>query len=239
MLESSSEYLDGTGDDTGGLAGLGTGNSLSGRALVTASDTDTALHELEHAFGLQHDVRSDADFCFAEWLDVHRYFNTSQNAFNEDTSVQMFTPSLGVPPYGIRIRFEVTDADGLHQAQLFKPFGGYPSVIACKKFNGKNTTVEFVTTELIGGHDIVLRVMDVHGNFTWHSFPIDVTPLLPPPEVISIPDPNLAAVVRETLGLAPLDPITQLAMLSLDNFRAEEGRQIENLTGIEYATNMN
>ena len=235
VLDISSECLIQAGG--AGAAGLGTGNSLSGRALVTASDTDIALHELEHAFGLQHDERSDTDFCFAEWLDVHRYFNTSQNAFNEDTSVQMLTPSLGVPPYGIHIRFEVTDADGLHQAQLFKPFGGYPSVIACKKLNGKNTTVEFVTTELIGGHDIVLRVMDVHGNFTEHSFPIDVTPLLPPPEVISIPDPNLAALVRETVGLARLDPITQLAMLNLDNFHAD-GRQIENLAGIEYATNM-
>ena len=234
VLELSSENLIQAGG--AGAAGIGTGNSLSGMALVTASDTIIAIHELGHAFGLHHDLRSEADFCYAEWLDVHRYFNTSQNAFNEDTSVQMLTPSLGVPPYGIHIRFEVTDADGLHQAQLFKPFG-YPSVIACKKLNGKNTTVEFLTTQLIGGNWIVLRVMDLHGNFTEHSFPIDVTPLLPPPEVISVPDPNLAALVRETVGLAPLDPITQLAMLNLDNFHAD-GRQIENLAGIEYATNM-
>ena len=251
VLDISSEYLDGTGDDTGGLAGLGSGDSLSGRVLVTASDTDIALHELGHAFGLMHDTRSDAklysggygapmiaSFCSAEWLDVHRYFNTSQNTFNEDTSVQMLTLSLAAPPYSIRLRFEVADPDGLHQAQLFKPFGGYPSVIACKQLNGKRTTVEFVTTELIGGNDIVLRVIDAHGNFTWHSFPIDITLLLPPPEVISIPDSNLATVIRETLGMAPGDIITQLAMLSLDNFDAG-GRQITNLTGIEHATNIN
>ena len=251
VLDISSEYLDGTGDYTGGLAGLGSGDSLSGRVLVTASDTDIALHELGHAFGLMHDTRSDAklysggygapmvaSFCSAEWLDVHRYFNTSQNAFNGDTSVQMLTPSLAAPPYSIRLRFEVADPDGLHQAQLFKPFGGYSSVIACKQLNGKRTAVEFVTTELVGGNDIVLRVIDAHGNFTWHSFPIDITPLLPPPEVISIPDPNLATVIRETLGMAPGDIITQLAMLSLDNFDAG-GRQITNLTGIERATNIN
>ena len=238
VLDISSEYLDGTGDDTGGVAGRGTGNSLSGRALVTASDTITAIHELYHTFGLHHDLRSDSNFCYAEWLDVHRYFNTSQNAFNEDTSVQMLTPGLGVPPHGIHIRFEVTDADGLHQAQLYKPFGKNPSVIACTRVTGNKATVEFLTTQLIGGNWIVLRVMDVHGNFKAHWFPIDVTPLLPPPEVISIPDPNLAALVRETVGLAPLDPITQLAMLNLDDFRAD-GRQIENLAGIEYATNMN
>ena len=58
VLDISSEYLDGTGDDTGGLAGLGSGDSLSGRVLVTASDTDIALHELGHAFGLS--MLSDA-----------------------------------------------------------------------------------------------------------------------------------------------------------------------------------
>ena len=125
---------------------------------------------------------------------------------------------------------------GLHQAQLFK-LGADSSVIDCKQLNGKRMTIEFVTTRLIGSNDIVLRVIDAHGNFTWHSFPIDITPLLPPPEAISIPDPNLAAVVRETLGMASSDAITQLAMLNLGNFNAV-GRQIINLTGIEIATNI-
>ena len=149
----------------------------------------------------------------------------------------MLTSSLAAPPDSIRLRFEVADPDGLHQAQLFKPFGDDSSVIDCKQLNGKRMTIEFVTTRLIGSNDIVLRVIDAHGNFTWHSFPIDITPLLPPPEAISIPDPNLAAVVRETLGMAPSDAITQLAMLNLGNFNAV-GRQIINLTGIEIATNI-
>ena len=250
VLDISSEYLDGTGDDTGGVVGLGSGDSLSGKVLVPTSYIGAALHELGHAFGLMHDTRFDAklssggygdpmteSFCSAEWLDVHRYFNTSQNAFNEDTSVQMLTSSLAAPPDSIRLRFEVADPDGLHQAQLFKPFGDDSSVIDCKQLNGKRMTIEFVTTRLIGSNDIVLRVIDAHGNFTWHSFPIDITPLLPPPEAISIPDPNLATVVRETLGMAPSDAITQLAMLNLGNFNAV-GRQIINLTGIEIATNI-
>ena len=250
VLDISSEYLDGTGDDTGGVVGRGSGDSLSGKALVPTSYIGAALHELGHAFGLMHDTRFDAkvssggygdpmteSFCSAEWLDVHRYFNTSQNAFNEDTSVQMLTSSLAAPPDSIRLRFEVADPDGLHQAQLFKPFGDDSSVIDCKQLNGKRMTIEFVTTRLIGSNDIVLRVIDVHGNFKEHRFPIDITPLLSPPEAISIPDPNLAAVVRETLGMAPSDAITQLAMLNLGNFNAV-GRQIINLTGIEIATNI-
>ena len=242
-LDISSQYL----SDTEALAGYAIGGSLSGWALIHVNEFRVADHELGHAFGLMHDTRSNAkltsgredpmtaSFCSAEWLDVNRYFNTSQNAFNEDTSVEMRAPSLGVPPYGIRLQFEIADPDGLHQAQLFAGFGGYPSVIACKRINGKRTTVEFVTTELIGGYDITLRVIDLHGNFTEHSFPIDIAPLLPLPEVISIPDPNLAAAVRETLSLAPSDAITQLDMLGLTDLWDAANRQITDLTGLEHA----
>ena len=238
VLDISSEFLDGTGDYTGGVAGRGTGDSLSGKALVTASDSITAIHELYHTFGLHHDLRSEADFCYAEWLDVNRYFNSHQKAFNQDTNVQMLKPSLASPPDTIRLRFEVTDADGLYQAQLYKPFGKNPSVIACTRVTGNKATVEFLTTQLIGGNWIVLRVMDLHGNFTEHSFQIDVAPLLPPPEDISIPDSNLAAAIRETLGLASGEAITDLAMLRLDLLRLRD-RQITDLTGIEHATNIN
>ena len=238
VLDISSRYLDGTGDDdTGGVAGRGGGDSLSGKALVTASDTIPAIHELYHTFGLHHDLRSDSNFCYAEWLDVHRYFNSHQKAFNQDTNVQMLKPSLASPPDTIRLRFEVTDADGLYQAQLYKPFGKNPSVIACTRVTENKATVEFLTTQLIGGNWIVLRVMDLHGNFTEHSFQIDVAPLLPPPEVISIPDSNLAAAIRETLGLAFGEAITDLAMLRLDLLSVRD-RQITDLTGIEHATNI-
>ena len=251
VLDISSSYLEGTGSESGGLAGLGSGNSLSGSALVTASDTIVAFHELGHTFGLRHNSFLDAkpyypypgtdtmtrSFCAAEWLDVHRYFNTSQNAFNENTNVQMLTLTLASPPYNIRLRFEVNDSDGLQQAQLYKPYGDYPSVIACQELNGNKTTVEFITDNIIGGNTILLRVMDVNGNFTSHRFPIDTTALLPPPEVVSIPDTNLAAAVRETLGLASQDPITQLDMVRLTNF-SHGNRQITELTGLQHATNI-
>ena len=46
-------------------------------------------------------------------------FNLTQKAFNENTNVEMRTLNLASPPDTIRLRFEVTDPDGLHQAQLF------------------------------------------------------------------------------------------------------------------------
>ena len=68
------------------------------------------------------------------------------------------------------------------------------------------------------------------------SIDITITALLPP-EVVSIPDANLASVVRETLDLTPGDAISQLDMLRLGRLEAT-GRQITDLTGLEYAVNL-
>ena len=59
------------------------------------------------------------------------------------------------------------------------------------------------------------------------------TPVLDNP--VLIPDKNLAAVIREELGLASGEPITQLDMLLLKKLDAFN-RQIANLTGIEHAS---
>lgn len=53
------------------------------------------------------------------------------------------------------------------------------------------------------------------------------------PEVVSIPDANLAAAVREIIG----DSITTHTLLDLTGLTAEE-RGIENLTGLEHARNL-
>ena len=172
-------------------------------------------------------------FCAAEWLDVNRYFNPTQEAFNTDTNLQMLTPSLDAPPTDIRLRFELTDPDGLHQAQLFKPYGHYPSVIAYESLSGNRAAVEFVTHELLDGNLIDLRVIDKHGNFTSHSFRIEIAALLPSPEIISIPDPNLAAAIRDTLNLTG-NNITQLDMVVLADLIANN-KNIMNLTGLEHA----
>ena len=211
-------------------------------------DNEIAAHELGHAFGLYHDFHDGAyimsygpgenrlSACHAECLSVHPYFNDrqqSQNVFN--TTVQMLPPSLASPPNAIRFRFEVTDSDGLHQVQLItRGFiwhdEGFTAVIGCKRLTGTSSTVEFVTTELIPRDSSVwLHVIDVHGNFSWSNFPIDITSLLPPPKVVSIPDANLAAAVRGT-------PTTH-TMLNLINLEVPN-RQITDLTGLEHAINL-
>ena len=245
--------------------GSSDGGSFRGNAIFPAAaitgDTFASpgliVHELGHAFGLRHDydisrldavyfpgtdsiatVKMSTSFCAAEWLDAHRYFNadqTDQNIFNENTTVVMLPPSLAAPPDVIRFRFEIADPDGLHQVQ----FVSAVSLIGCEKLNGKSATVELVTTKLIDSVVVLLQVMDIHGNFKQIRFPIDTTSLpLPSPEVISIPDPNLASVIRETLDLAPDADITQLDMARLRKLTVEN-KQITDLTGLEHALRMN
>ena len=265
-LGISNNFLNGVA--TANTSGIGVGSSLSGRGLIPASRFGAAFHELGHAFGLQHDWRADANriftrrvkdpmtasFCAAEWLDVHRYFNPNQEPANDNTSVRMLPPSFAEPPATIRLQFEVADPDGLHQAQLFRPFSNvgndglyqpyssWPGVIACQGLSGNRATVEFVTNDLVGGNNVVLRVIDGHGNYTFEgkSFTIDITDLLPPPKAISIPDPNLAAAVRETLGLAPGTPITQMDMLGLVKFSDHDFDYLHaaDLTGLQHAIKM-
>ena len=248
-------------DGLDGQTACGTGfynGAAGGFALIPASDycfnVSVTAHELGHAFGLTHDYRLNAvsipssytldkmttSFCTAEWLEVHRYFNAtqqSQDVFN--TTVQMLPPSFVSEPNTIRIRFEVTDRDGLHQAQLLTPEETYSGgLIACKRLEGASSTVEFVTVELTTKSNWVsLNVMDVHGNFTSHEFSIDIITLLPPPKAISIPDANLAAAVREALNLAPDTVLTSYTMLELTHLNAPN-QQITDLTGLEYAQNL-
>ena len=213
-----------------------------------------AVHELGHAFGLSHDYRRDAEiiassytldpmiasFCTAEWLDVHRYFNAGQQDRDVSaTQVEMLPPTLVSEPNTIRLRFEVTDLDGLHQAQLLIPEGTYSGgLIAYKSLNATSSVVEFTTTEIAPTIDsVTLKLIDVHGNFTSRWFPIDIISLLPPSKVISLPDENLASAVREALNLPPDTALTSHKMLELIHLNAPD-RQITDLTGLEYALNL-
>ena len=56
-------------------------------------------------------------------------------------------------------------------------------------------------------------------------------------QVVEIPDPNLERAIRERLELSSELPITQQEMLKLFSFSAQDA-QIENLTGIKYAHNL-
>ena len=247
-----------------GYCGQGGANGPEGgAALVPAPNSDrqrergwscfnvaVTAHELGHAFGLAHDhfrnaTRTPSSYhtdwmvtssCAAEWLDGHRYFNIGRtNPDTEEPTTIRMLPSLPVPPHSIRLRFEATDSDGLHQAQLHNSTG---EAIDCQTTNGESATVEFVTSEVTEapGNAVTLRVVDVYGIVTEQRYPIDLTALLTP-EVVSIPDGNLAAVVWETLGLDTGDAVTQLDMLKLRHLEAP-ARQITDLTGLEHAVNL-
>ena len=219
-------------------------------------------HELGHAFGLKHDFRSGSDnyimsygskinpqlsHCAAEWLDVHSAFNPGRRTEYEPTKIEMLPPTLDSPPNAIRLHFKATDPDGLHQVQLLTPSVtpglaiGHFEMISWKSLNGStNTTVEFVTTDLTPTNkSVFLMAIDVHGDFTWHleKFPINVTSLLPPPKVVSIPDPNLSAAIRDSLNIHQNEEVTSHLMWDLRTLRAS-GQNITELTGIEHGLNL-
>ena len=218
-------------------------------------------HELGHGFGLEHDFRDDAYImsygwnrhqlskCAAGWLDVHRCFNASENAFNPfvpingDVTIHMHVPTAA-PPNGIRLRFEVNDPEGLHQAQLLIPTtladpAPYLKLDQCLLLDTENNTIEFVSTELFEASqdEVVLHVMDKHGHMTWQTFPIDIVPILPPPQYVSIPDPNLASAIRKALELGTDAPIPQRALQRLTELDARKS-EIRNLTGLEHAARL-
>ena len=256
MYDGSGACLVSHGSDCR-IVGLGGGNSQNGTALVLYQDVanedrtvfsdNVAIHELGHAFGLSHDSRVNAirrepftdrdgmvpTFRAAEWLNAHRYFNDTKTPVNHNTTANMLTPVLGSPWYQIRFRFEITDPDGLYQAHLFAPH--LDSVIAFQRLDENPTqTIEIPTHEWAGGSFFSLTVMDVYGNFMAFNFTVDVSSLLPDPEAIVIPDPNLAAAVRRTLNILEEDDITQLDMLKIKSLQAFQS-QITDITGLEHA----
>ena len=180
------------------------------------------LHELGHAFALVHDFRTgrDSDYvmsfgnatrlskCAAEWLSVNRFFNTKSTFHNEPGEIRL----LSLQTYNqdvINLRFKVTDPDGLHQAQLLVPdilkdprwagWGPY-RLFDCKRLNGKTGFVESAvrTAELVDR--ITLQIIDVDGNITWATFPIQLDDVVAARNVLDV---NSDGIVNIS-DLAPL-----------------------------------
>lgn len=197
--------LDTRTEALGGFCGFGGPHGASGgTVLIPASgwcfeEADVTVHELGHAFGLQHDFRNNlqpwidlystepmtTSPCAAEWLDAHRYFNSHHTHFNEPTTIEIGAPDADRTD-GMRLRFKITDLDGLHQAQLFATVaylnGHDLSILDCKSLDGNSSIVEFVPNSLtltadsvllpVIADSVTLRVIDAHGNFTHKEFTV-------------------------------------------------------------------
>ena len=257
VLDVSNAVIDGycgqaaaTGPEGGGALIPAPNSRLQSEHGWGCFNVAVAAHELGHGFGLGHDRLKNANrkpssyhadlmtssFCAAEWLDVHRYFNFGQTYPEQDkkTTIQM-SPPLASSPNAIRLHFEITDADGLQQAQLFS----LGDVIGCKRLNGQREMYEFEFIPALHGipKEVKLSVIDRRGNFTTKSYPINIASLLPPPKVISIPDTKLAAVIRKELKLATGDSFTQWNLTELRSLDASN-HGISDLTGLEHATQL-
>ena len=179
--------------DSPNCFGDGTDNSFWG----------ATLHELGHTLGIEHDFRhginsdyvmgsagypSQLSKCAAEWLEVSPFFNTKTTFHDEPGEIQF--PSLRAYSQDvINFRFEVTDPDGLHQAQLLVPtvldnpqwagLGAY-RLFDCKRLNGKTGSVESAVSRAELVDRITLQIIDVGGNVTWATFPIELDTITPP-----------------------------------------------------------
>ena len=241
-----------TAGDWGGRAFI----PASGDCLNTRLGFELTAHELGHAFGLAHDFRKSAYImsygqnpdqlarCTAEWLHANRYFNDHRtHANNHETTIEMLAAEAD-PDYTIRFRFKISDADGLRHVHLMTPATsiyedpGSSKLIDCKKLEGNSQNVEFATNQLTPeSQSITVRVVDAAGNLSSQDYPIDINAILPTPRVVSIPDVNLAAAIRNELRLTRSSHITELDMLNLTALSANH-KQIIELTGLEYAKNL-
>ena len=245
----------------GGVCGHGGGSPYNGgSANIYCWDWSVIAHELGHAFGMgYHDFRSDRYLmsygydeelspCFAAWLDVHPAFNPTVVRIGTRATIQMLPATLAAPPNAIRLRFTVTaPAGSLYQARLLTPekkvLDGYAfnsgGLIGCKRIDGNpaSSTVEFVTALTPNTKSVSLQIISIDGNSVDGSFPIDVASLLPPAKVVSIPDPNLAAAVRESLNMSSGETFTTHSILNLVKLEARN-RGIKSLTGLEHAVNL-
>ncbi len=248
---------------TGSVCGLGGGDGRRGSMMIPASgdcfSSVIMAHELGHVFGLRHDYRSAGEgnwkysshtfsdkmptsFLAAEWMDVIPAFNTNPHPANHNTTIRMLTPILVSLPNTFRFRFKVEDPDGLQQVQLHTYdqahsfySGKFANLRDYKSLEGsRSSTVEFVTDAVKLEHKSVsLRSIDVHGNKKHKDFPINLPSLLSPAEIVSVPDPHLAAAIKEEIA----ESITTHSILNLTTLDVRN-RGITDLTGLEHAISL-
>lgn len=221
-----------------------------GIATVPASgdcfSVSIVAHELGHGFGLTHNFHDDSyimsygsqlslSACAAQWLDVSPFFNPDKVVNrNHNTEVELLSSTFDAsPPHVQRLRFELTDPDGLHQVQLITQDASinYSVYVDCRSLRGERAIAEFeIIAEL---KRATLHVIDRSGNYMFVGF--DISDTVPPRSVaVDVPDPNLAVAIRAALGIASTEPITSFALSRLKELSATD-RGITDLSGLEHA----
>ena len=210
------------------------GQSIGGFAIIPASGAcfeklGLTAHELGHAFGLPHDFREGRSSnyvmaygsqthlskCAAEWLSASDLFNNKSLSRNEPGEIQL----LELQPHNqdtISLRFQATDSDGLHHAQLVLPEGLLgPILFNCQQLNGKTSTVEFaisvaelvhrITLEAIDAGRITLQIIDLGGAITWERFPIQLADILSDQKLTALE--KISGDNQYGLPFTPLSPL--------------------------------
>ena len=223
-VDISSELV--SDGNQGDVCGIGGGNWISrdnktwrrdsgGFAVIPASgkcfNLYVTAHELGHTFGLEHDFRDDNYLMgygsqvrlsqdAAEWLSVHPYFNTSQTERNQETTFELFSSSAS------GLKCKITDANGLHRAQLLiptttgDPAGGLKLHESQALDDKTSITVGFVEPQVKVGQEVTLQVIDGHGNITKQTFPVETG------SIAKVPDGSSVGEDVVTVSLPPSIP---------------------------------
>ena len=189
------------------LAGVGSRREKNGGFALVSDEFvyKITVHELGHAFELEHDFRDRAYImsygpgqnrlspCSAEFLSVHPYFNLNTPIEEgEPPTIELISPpTYPAGSQSVPIRLKVNDSEGLHQLLLFVN-GGVANVglevKACRRLAGdRDFVVEFDYDGVIPSdgltslsvpdiHPIFVKAVDIDGNSGNVSFSLTVEP---------------------------------------------------------------